>query len=58
MAIVNAGTSYRQGAYLEDKLDSMTIAAFEGFCVQAETAMGRKICQLHTDGSFDTLAWK
>ena len=58
MAIVDAGTSYKQGAYLEDKSDSMTIAAFEGFCVQAETATGRKIHQLCTDGAFDTLAWK
>ena len=43
MSIVDAGTSYKQGAYLEDKLDSTTIAAFEGFCVQAEMATGRKI---------------
>ena len=56
MAIINAGTSYKQGAYLEDKSDSMTIAAFQGFCVQAEMAMGRKICRLRTDGAF--LAWK
>ena len=58
MAIVDAGTSYKQGAYLENKSDSTTIAAFEGFHVQAETATGRKIRQLRTDGAFDTLAWR
>jgi hypothetical protein len=58
MVIVDAGTSYKQGAYLKDKSDTTTLAAFKTFCVQAETTTGKKICRLCTDGAFDTIAWK
>ena len=58
MVIVDAGTSYKYGAYLPDKLDSTTIAAFETFCTTAESITGRKLSRLRTDGAFDTSAWK
>ena len=44
MIIIDAGTSYKYGAYLEDKPDSTTLATFDIFCFQAEMMMGRKVC--------------
>lgn len=58
MIIVDAGTSYKYGAYLPDKLDSTTLAAFEVFRTKSEALTGRKICRLRTDGAFDTAAWR
>ena len=58
MVIVDAGTSYKWGAYLSDKSDTMTLAAFESFCTQAETMTGRKIRKLRTDGAFGSAAWE
>jgi hypothetical protein len=58
MVIVDAGTSYKQGAYLKDKSDTTTLAAFETFHVQAETTTGKNIHRLRTDRAFDTIAWK
>ena len=56
MIIVDVGTSHKYGAYLTDKLDSTTINAFKTFCSQAETATSKNLCQIHTDGAFDTVA--
>jgi len=46
MPIVDAGTSYKYGAYLSDKSDSSTITAFDDFQVKAESVTGRKIRRL------------
>jgi hypothetical protein len=58
MIMVDAGTSYKYGAYLADKLDTTTLAVFETFRTSSETLTGRKIRTLRTDGAFDTTAWK
>ena len=58
MIVVDAGTSYKYGAYLSDKSDSTTIAAFDAFRSAAEALTGRKISRLRTDGAFDTGAWR
>lgn len=58
MIIVHAGTSYKHGAYLSDKLDSTTLAAFETFHTKSEALTGRKIRRLRTDGAFDSAAWR
>jgi len=57
MSIVDAGTSYKHGAYLLDKSDSSTIAAFDTFRATAESLTGRKIRRLRTDRAFDSSAW-
>ena len=43
MIIVDAGTSYKCGAYLPDKSGTTTISTFEAFHTKAETTTGRKI---------------
>ena len=43
MIIVDAGTSYKYGAYLADKVDATTLAAFEVFQAQAKTLTDSKI---------------
>ena len=43
MAVVNAGTFHKYGAYLRDKSDATTIEAFDTFQTQAETVTGKKI---------------
>jgi len=43
MPVVDGGSSYKYGAYLSDKSDSSTIAAFDAFRVEAESLSGRKI---------------
>ena len=43
MPIVDAGTSYKHGAYLCDKSDASTISAFDLFRVKAESMTGKKI---------------
>ena len=58
MIIVDAGMSYKYGAYLADKSDSTTLAAFETFQAHAESLSGKKIRRLHTDGAFETTTWK
>ena len=58
MIIVDAGTSYKYGAYLADKSDATTLAAFNIFRKLAEIATGHKVHRLHTDGAFETGAWK
>ena len=58
MIIVDAGTSYKHGVYLADKSDLTTLSAFKTFCLQAETATGKKLHNLRADGAFNTGAWK
>jgi len=57
MPIVDGGTSYKYGAYLSDKSDSSTIAAFDVFRVEAESMSGHKVRRLRTDRAYDTSAW-
>ena len=58
MPVIDAGTSYKYGAYLADKSDSSTIAAFNAFQIQAESLMGHKIQRLRTDGAYSSAAWE
>ena len=58
MPIVDAGTSFKHGAYLPDKSDSSTISAFESFRVKAESMTGQKIRRLRTDRAFESHAWE
>ena len=58
MIIVDAGTSYKYAAYLADKSDTTTLAAFDIFRAHVETVTGRKIRRLRSDGAFNTAAWK
>lgn len=55
--VVDAGTSYKYGAYLSDKSDRTTIAAFEVFHVFAETTTGKKVCRIRTDQAYKSSAW-
>ena len=43
MIIIDAGTSYKFGAYLADKSDATTVAAFDVYRTQVEKSTGRKI---------------
>jgi len=43
MPVIDVGTSYKYGAYLPDKSDSSTIAAFDVFWVEAESLSGHKV---------------
>jgi transposase InsO family protein len=58
MIIVDAGTSYKYGAYLSDKSDATTLAAFEVFRAKAETTTGHKLRCLQTDRAFESTAWR
>ena len=57
MIIVDAGTSFKYGAYLSDKSDPTTLEAFEIFRNRVETATGKKIRRLRTDNAFESAAW-
>ena len=57
MIIVDAGTSYKYGAYLSDKSDRTTLATFESFRVTAETTTGKKVCRIRTDRAYESAAW-
>jgi hypothetical protein len=57
MIIIDAGTSYKYGAYLADKSDATTLTAFEIFRAKAETLTGRKVRRLRTDRAFESAAW-
>ena len=57
MIIVDAGTSYKYGAYLLDKSDSTTLDVFETFRARAETITSRKVRRLRTDRAFESVAW-
>jgi len=58
MPIVDGGTSYKHGAYLSDKSDSSTIAAFDAFRIEAESLTGRKVHRIRTDRAYEMSAWK
>jgi len=58
MPIVDSGSAYKYGAFLSDKSDSSTIAAFDVFRVDAESQSGRKIRRVRTDRAYDTSAWR
>jgi hypothetical protein len=49
MIIIDAGTSYKYGAYLSDKSDATVLTAFTAFRAKAETSTGKKIYRLQTD---------
>jgi len=56
--IVDAGSSHKHGAYLPDKSDSSTIAAFDTFQAKAESLTGKKIRRLWTDRAYESVAWE
>ena len=58
MIIIDAGSSFKYGAYLTDKSDTTTLAAFDIFRTRTEAIVGRKIRRLRSDGAFETTAWK
>ena len=58
MIVIDAGTSYKYGAYLADKSDPTTLAAFEVFHAHAETVTGKKLRRLRMDGAFETSTWR
>ena len=58
MPIVDAGTSYKHGAYLSDKSDLSTISAFDAFRVKGESMTGKKIRRLRTDRAYESEAWE
>ena len=59
LIIVDAGTSYKHGAYLADKSDATTLAAFDDFRAKVETLTGgKKICRVRSDGAFESPAWQ
>ena len=43
MIIVDAGSSYKHGAYMSDKSDAITILVFDEFHIKAEMTTRRKI---------------
>jgi hypothetical protein len=57
MIIVDAGTSFKYGAYLSDKSDATVLSTFEVFRAKAETTTGRKIRRLRTDRAYESSAW-
>ena len=58
MPIIDAGSSYKHGAYLPDKSDSSMITAFNTFRAKAESLTGRKIRRLRTDRAYELVAWE
>lgn len=56
MIIVDAGSSYKYGAFLTDKSDSTVLEAFRIFRNRAETLTGWKIRRLWS-GAFSSRAW-
>ena len=57
MPIVDAGTSYKYAAYLSDKSDVSTIAAFDVFRIESESVSEYKIRRLRTDRAYESSAW-
>ena len=57
MPIVDAGSSFKYGAYLSDKSDASTISAFDDFRAKAEALTGKKIRRLRTDRAYESTAW-
>ncbi len=58
MPVVDGGSSYKFGAYLSDKSDSSTIAAFDAFRIEAESLSGHKVHWIRTDWAYETVAWE
>jgi len=58
MPIVDGGSSYKHGAYLSDKSDSSTIAAFNTFQTAVEPLLGHKVCCVCTDQAYNMSAWR
>ena len=58
MIIIDAGTSYKYGAYLANKSDETTISTFKDFHIKAEPSTRKKICRLWTDHAFESAAWE
>ena len=58
MPVVDGGSSYKYGAYLSDKSDYSTIAAFDNFRSEAESLSGYKVRRIRTDRAYNTSAWK
>jgi hypothetical protein len=58
MIIVDAGTSTKYGAYLQDKSDTSTLSSIDSFRTMAEALTGRRIRRLRTDRAFESTAWK
>jgi GAG-pre-integrase domain len=56
MIMVDAGTSCKYGAFLANKSDATTTAAFEVFRTQAEAETGHKLKRIRCDGAFDAKA--
>lgn len=57
MIVVDAGSSYKYGAFLADKSDPTVLGALDIFRNQAETLTGRKVRRLRSDGAFNSGAW-
>ena len=58
MIIVDAGTSFKYGAYLSDKSDITTLSVFDVFRAKAEKLTGKKIRHVRTDRAFESKAWE
>jgi len=58
MPIIDAGTSFKHGAYLADKSDASTIPAFDTFRARAESMTGRRIRRLRTDRVYESKSWE
>lgn len=58
MIIVDAGTSFKYGAYLPDKSDATILSTFEIFRAKTETTTGKKIRRLRTDRAYESSAWE
>ena len=59
LIIVDAGTSYKHGAYLADKSDATTLAAFDEFRAKVEALTGgKKVRRVRSDGAFESPAWQ
>jgi hypothetical protein len=58
MLIVDAGTSTKYSAYLQDKSDTSTLASLDTFRTMAKTLTGRRICHLRTYRAFESTTWK
>ena len=58
MPIIDVETSYKHSAYLSDKSDASTIAAFNDFHAKGEALSGCKVRWLWTDHAFESMAWE
>ena len=58
MVVIDAGTSYKHGAYLADKSDTTVMAGFDAFRARSETLTCKKVRRIRTDGAFNSPAWQ